>query len=236
MPGGLLAKSLPAPSGWERGGIALPLYGCGEPILRDKCVEAEDVPNRNTVGEFYAVPIEQGSMCSTTGPDPLGQTALDRFTATADWALSRQLQTDQADTGSPKLDDAVSLGAAAGADFTLALGCLEQAAADTGFGATWVVHTTPRGMSYLVGQGLVVDGLTPMGAKVIVGTGYTNPTTTSVPLWATGQVWASISTPESVDAVGYATNQLESWARGVGVAAFDPCTLLLITVTVPVCP
>lgn len=237
MPGGLLSRSLPAPAGWERGGIAIPFYGCGEPILRDKCVVGEDVPNQNAaVAQFPSVPIEQGSMCSTTGPDSLIGSVRDRFTATADWALSKQLQTDQADTGAPKLDDAVSMGAAADANFTLALGCLEQAAADTGFGAAWVVHTTLRGMSYLVGQGLVVDGLTPSGARVIVGSGYENASGTSVPLWATGQVWASVSDPDLLEGVSYQQNNVEAWARGIGVAAFDPCTLLLITCTVPVCP
>lgn len=236
MPGGLLARSLPAPAGWETGGLVLPFYGCGEPVLRDKCVDAEDVPNRETVAEFPAIPIEQGSMCSTTGRDSLGQSALDRFTATADWALSKQLQTDQAATGAPKLDDAVSIGTVTGADFATALGGLEQVAADTGFGAVWTVHTTLRGINYLVAQNLVVDGLTPSGARVIVGTGYENPDTTTVPIWVTGQVWASITTPESVEAVAYRQNNLEAWARGVGVVAMDPCMLSLVLVTVPAAP
>lgn len=237
MPGGVLARALPAPAGWERGGLAIPFYGCGEPVLRDKCVEGTDIPNQNgAVAQFPAFPIEQGSMCSTTGPDSQVQSAQARFTATADWAVSRQLQQDLADTGAPKLDDAVSMGAAADANFTLALGCLEQAAADTGFGAPWVVHTTLRGMSYLVAQGLVVDGLTPAGARVIVGTGYENPSGTSVPLWATGQVWASLSDIDTVETVAYAQNNIEAWARGIAVAAFDPCMLQLVTVTVPACP
>lgn len=234
MPGGLLAKSLPAPPGWERGGLAIPFYGCGEPVLRDKCVVAEDVPNQNgAVAEFPTVAIEQGSMCSTTGGDTVLPSALARFTATSDWAISRQLQTDQADTGAPKLDDASSMGTVASANFTLALGRLEQAASDAGFGAVWVIHTTPLGMSYLVGQGLVVNGLSPTGAKVIVGTGYANIDATHVPLWATGQVWASVSEIEPVENVAYRQNNLEAWARGIGVAAFDPCVLELISVTIP---
>lgn len=237
MPGGVLAKSLPAPPGWERGGIAIPFYGCGEPVLRDKCVTGTDVPSRTVVAEFPSVPIEQGAMCSTTGPDSLLPSAQARFTATADWAMSKQLQTDQADTGAPKLDDAVSLGTAADADFALAMGCLEQAAADAGFGAVWVIHTTVRGASYLAQQGLMtIDGFSPAGAKVIVGTGYENVNGTTVPLWATGQVWASVSTPDVIENVNPRQNNIEAWARGVGVAAFDPCTLLQIQVTVPVCP
>lgn len=238
MPGGVLSRSLPAPAGWERGGLALPFYGCGEPVLRDKCVSAEDVPNRNEpAAEFPAVPIEQGATCSTTGPDDLATSALDRLTATSDWALSRQLQTDQADTGAPKLDDATLLGTVAGADFVTALGCLEQAAANSGFGSVWFVHTTVRGINYLVGQNLVTpDGFTPSGARVIVGTGYENVNGTTVPMWVTGQVWASITTPEAIDAVGFQTNDVDSWASAIGVVAFDPCMASSVRVTVPACP
>jgi hypothetical protein len=240
MPGGVLAKSLPAPPGWERGGIAIPFYGCGEPVVRDKCVQAEDVPNQNApVGSFPSFPIEQGAMCSTTGPDSVLPSAQARFTATADWAVSRQLQQDLADTGAPSLDDAglTVLGTAADADFALAVGCLEQAAADAGFGAVWVIHTTVRGASYLAQQGLLtIDGFSPAGAKVIIGTGYENPAATTVRLWATGQVWASVSEIEPVVNVAYRQNNLEAWARGVGVAAFDPCVNIAVDVTVPACP
>lgn len=238
MPGGVLSRALPAPAGWERGGLAIPFYGCGEPVLRDKCVTGEDIPNQNgAVASFPAFPIEQGAMCSTTGPDSVVPSAVSRFSATSDWAVSRQLQQDLAATGAPKLDDAVSMGAAADANFTLALGCLEQAAADTGFGALWTIHTTVRGMTYLSAQDLVdSNGFTANGARVIAGSGYENPSGTSVPLWATGQVWASVSDIEEVESVAYQQNNIEGWARGIAVVAFDPCMLHLVTVTVPACP
>lgn len=239
MPGGLLARSLPAPAGWERGGLLIPFYGCGEPVLRDKCVQSEDVPNQNApAASFPAVPIEQGSMCSTTGSDSVVGSAQDRYNATADWALSRQLQTDQADTGAPKLDDAVSMGTMAGGDFATALGCLEQAAAsELGFGAVWVIHTTLRGLNYLAAASLLDgNGRTFAGAQVIVGTGYTNDNGTTVPLWVTGQVWASIAAPETIEGVVYRQNNLEGWARGMGVVAFDGCMLGKVAVTVPACP
>lgn len=237
MPGGLLSRSLPAPAGWETGGLVIPFYGCGEPVLRDKCITAEDVPTRTGVGEFPAVPIEQGSQCSTSGPDILGGSVADRFAATADWALSRQLQTDQAATGAPKLDDAVVLGTVADADFITAMGCLEQAAADAGFGAAWTVHAPVRAASYLAYQGQVdLNGLSPTGAPVVFGSGYTMPSATSVRLWVTGRVWASISTPDVFEATAHRLNNDEAWARGEGVAAFDPCMIFAIDVTVPACP
>lgn len=234
MPGGVLAKSLPAPSGWERGGISIPFYGCGEPVLRDKCISSEDVPHRNTVEDFLAFPIEQGSMCSTTGPDSVVGSAQDRYNATADWSISRQLQQDVVGTGSPKLDDAVPLGTAADADFALAVRSLEQAAADAGFGAVWVLHISVGGASYVAQQGLMtIDGFSPAGAKWIIGTGYEDPAATTIRIWATGPVWASITPPETVEPFAFRQNNLEGWARGVGVVAFDPCILAAVDVTVP---
>lgn len=235
MPGGLLAKSLPAPAGWERGGIAIPYYGCGEPVLRDKCVVGVDVPHRNgDVAEFPTVPIEQGSMCSTTGPDSLVTSAEARYESTADWALSRQLQTDQAATGATTLNDGALLATVADADFATAVGGLEQAAANAGFGSVWVIHTTVRGAAYLAQQGLLtIDGFSPAGAKVIIGTGYTNPNGTTIELWATGPVWASLAAPDNIENMAARMNNLEAWSQGMGVAGFDPCINLRVRVTVP---
>lgn len=235
MPGGVLSKSLPAPSGWERGGLAIPFYGCGEPVLRDKCVEATDVPNRNAdAALFPAFPFEQGANCSTTGPDSLLGNVQDRYNSTADWVVSRQLQQDLAATGAPKLDDATPLGTAADADFALAVRSLEQAAANTGFGAVWVLHTSVGGATYLAQQGLMtIDGFSPAGAKWVIGTGYEDPADTTIRLYATGPVWASISAPEPIENVAYRQNDIDAWARGIGVVAFDPCILLAVDVTVP---
>jgi hypothetical protein len=238
MPGGLLSKSLPAPAGWERGGIAIPYYGCGEPVLRDKCVVAEDIPNRNgAVAEFPTVPIEYGSACSTTGPDSVLPSAQAGYDATADWSLSRQLQTDAVSNGQPTLGDGNLLGTVADADFATAVGALEQAAADSGFGRVWVLHTTVRGASYLAQQGLLtIDGFSPAGAKWVIGTGYENPNGTTVELWATGPVWASVAEPVDIENVARRQNNLEAWSRGMGVAGFDPCISQRVRVTVPAAP
>jgi hypothetical protein len=237
MPGGLLARSLPAPAGWERGGVVIPFYGCGEPILRDKCVTGLDTVTRNGVAEFRTVPIEQGSGCSTTGEDTLGPSAQDRYAATVEWAMGRQLATDQAATGNPSFADATVLGTVADADFVTAVACLEQAAADAGFGATWVLHAPPRAAAYLAYQGLLTDtGLSPMGATWILSPGYPVQGATTVRLWATGRVWASASTPDVVEGIHHRTNNVEAWARGEGIAVFDPCLLIAIDVTVPACP
>ncbi len=242
MPGGVLARALPAPAGWERGGLSIPFYGCGEPVLRDKCVDAEDVPHRAAdAASFAAIPIEQGVTCSLTGPEAGAAQVRDRFTATAEWALGRQLQTDQTDSGSPSLQDAVSIGVVGDANFVGAVGCLEQAAADAGFGSRFMLHAPVRAAAYLAANGLLdVNGTSPTGAQWIISSGYLpdpEETGTNVRLYATGLVWASIDTPEILTGlVDYRTNGVDDWARGVGVVAFDPCVLTAIDVTVGACP
>lgn len=235
MPGGVLSKALPAPAGWEKGGILVPFYGCGEPVLRDKCVQGTDVPHRSEVADFPAFPIEQGVTCSTSGPDNLNTQALDRFAATADWALGRQLQTDQADFGSPKLDDAAIIATIAAANFVAAVGQLEQAAANMGAGAKFVLHAPVLAAAYLAEANLIdSNGNSPTGAPWIISAGYqVHPTTpaTKVRLYATGVVWASKDNPDVVDTMDRRQNDIDAWARGVGVVAFNPCTLTAIDVT-----
>ena len=37
--GGILDRALPVPQGWMQG-LSIPFYGCGEPVLVDRCVTA----------------------------------------------------------------------------------------------------------------------------------------------------------------------------------------------------
>ena len=80
---------------------------------------------------------------------------------------------------------------------------------------------------------MTIDGFSPAGAKWIIGTGYEDPAATTIRIWATGPVWASISTPEMVETVAHRMNDVDAWARGIGVVAFDPCILTAVDVTVP---
>lgn len=242
MPGGVLAKSLPAPGGWESGGISVPFYGCGEPVLRDKCVEGTDEPHRlGSVGDFPAIPIEQGVTCSTTNDDNLVAQARDRFLSSADWALGRQLQTDAINSGAPKLEDATSIGVVGDANFVGAVACLEQAAADAGFGSKFVLHAPVRAAAYLAANGLLdMNGNSPSGAPWIISAGYLpdpEESATNIRLYATGLVWASVDTPMvSGERIDYRQNDADAWAVGTGVVAFDPCVLTAIDVTVGACP
>lgn len=236
MPGGLLSVALPAPAGWQRG-LAIPFYGCGEPILRDKCIAGTDVAHRPFPAEFQTFPIEQNSECSTLSGFNHQEAALARLDETTEWALGRQLATDQVGTGSPSFEDADVLGTVAGADFVTAVGCLEQAAVDAGFGKRWVLHSSVRGAAYLRNQKMVNDDfLSPTGAKWAFSPGYPVQGATTVRLWATGPLWVGVDTPEVFGGVDFVRNSDAGWALTAGIIAFDPCINIAIDVTVPVCP
>jgi hypothetical protein len=233
--GGVLDVALPAPEGWERG-LAIQFYGCGEPILRDKCITAIDVPARPTSAEFGIFPIEQGSTCSTVGKTDNSEHARRRLEQTSEWAVGRELQTGQASPGSPSLEDADVLGTVAGADFMTAVGCLEQAAADAGFGARWYLHAPVRAAAYLADKNLLVDGRSPTGAPWIISPGYEPQGPTTVRLWATGTVWAAVDDIFVADTPDFRTNSGLAMALRGGIVAFDPCLNIAVDVTVPGCP
>lgn len=234
--GGLLDAALPAPPGWQHG-LAVPFYGCGEPIVRDKCVSATDVPHRTAVAEFEPFPIEQGATCSTMGRQDQAAHARYRLESTSEWAVAQQFSTDLVGNGSPSLADATVLGTVAAADFVTALGCLEQAAADAGFGTQWWVHAPVRAAAYLSRFNLVLpDRLTPGGGRLVVSPGYAVQGPTTVRLWVTGPVWVGLDEPDVHAAVDWRVNDDSAWALRAGLVAFDPCLNLAIDVTVPACP
>lgn len=237
-PGGILARALAAPEGWTRG-LVVPFYGCGEPIVRDKCVLAEDEAHRTGVATFHPFPIEQRSECSTlSGPGGLDHErfATDRLDATTEWAMGQQLAADVTGQGTPSLANATSLGTVANADFVSAVGCLEQAAADAGFGSRWVLHAPVRAAAFLTKDKMLRDGLSPTGATWIISPGYPVQGPTTVRLWATGQVWAAVDAPQVVAGLDHRVNTEAAYALRAGVVAFDPCLNFSIDVTVPACP
>lgn len=236
--GGLLAAAATPPEGWENG-LIVPFYGCGEPILRDKCVSAEDDAHRPHVVEFASFPIEQGSTCSTLSKLPHDEFARRRLDATTEWALGRQLQTNQTGTGETSLDDGTNLGVVpAGVDaIVTALACLEAAAAAAGFGERVWIHATVKGATWLGNAQLIdVNGFTPAGSRVVISPGYEDPTDTTVRFWATGTVWAAVDAAQVMSAVGHRTNDDTTYALRAGIVAFDPCINLHIDAGVPGCP
>jgi hypothetical protein len=235
-PGGILASALPAPQGWAQG-LSIPFYGCGEPLLQDRCVTANDTVHRSGgAALFIPFGISQGASCSTLSLLDQKKHAAGRLDATTEWAVGRQLATDGLGLGTPSLDDGTDLGTVAGGDFTTALSVLEQAAADAGFGSQWWVHAPVRAASYLANAYLVDEGLTASGAPVVISAGYPVQDASTVRLWATGPVWASVDDPFILNNPDWSVNEDTAFANRQAIVAFDPCINLFIDVTVPASP
>lgn len=232
-PGGVLASSVPAPSGWERG-LSIPFYGCGEPLLQDRCVTANDVAHRTSVADFYPFGISQGATCSTLSRLDQERHASGRLDATTEWAVGRQLATGVLENGSVSFADGTSLGTVSDGDFVLAVATLEQAAADAGFGATWWLHAPVKAAVYLAkADALNDDHVSPSKAPWVISPGYPVQDATTVRLWATGPVWAGVDDPYVLNDIDRRGNEDTAFANRQALVAFDPCINLYIDVTIP---
>ena len=234
-PGGLLGTALPAPQGWAQG-LSIPFYGCGEPVLLDRCVTANDEPHRTSVAEFHPFGISQGATCSTLSRLDQKKHAEGRLDSTTEWAVARQLATDALNLGTPSFEDGVSLGTVADRDFTLAVATLEQAAADAGFGALWWLHAPIKAAAFLAREKQLKGGMSPSGAPWVISPGYPVEGPTTIRLWATGPVWASVDEPFVLNEIDRRGNEDTAYAERSAIAAFDPCVNLYIDITVPASP
>ena len=232
---GLLAVALPAPDGWGQG-LSIPFYGCGEPLLQDRCVTANDVPHRTAVADFHPFGISQGATCSTLSRIDQQSHANGRLDSTTEWAVARQLATDVLALGTPSFADGTSLGTVADGDFVLAVATLEQAAADAGFGAQWWLHGPIKAAAYLSKNHLIEEGVSPAGAPWVISPGYPVQGATTVRLWATGPVWSSVDEPYSLHDVDWNVNTDTAYANRSAIVAFDPCVNIYIDITVPASP
>lgn len=234
-PGGLLAAALPAPQGWMQG-LSIPFYGCGEPVLQDRCVTANDEPYRTGVAEFKPFGIEQGATCSTLSRLDQKRHAEGRLDSTTEWAVARQLATDVLGLDTPSFEDGVDLGTVAGGDFVLAVATLEQAAADAGFGAQWWLHAPIKAAAFLARYDLLNGTRSPTGAPWVISPGYPVEGPTTIRLWATGPVWAAVDEPFVLDGIDRRGNEDSAYAQRSAITAFDPCVNLYIDITVPASP
>lgn len=234
-PGGLLGAALAAPAGWQQG-LSIPFYGCGEPLLQNRCASSNDEPHRVGVAEFLPFGINQGATCSTLSRLDQGKHARGRLDSTTEWAVARQLATDGLGLNTPSFADGISLGTVADGDFVTAVAALEQAAADAGFGAVWWLHAPIKAAAYLAKADQIKDGHSATGAPWVVSPGYPVQGPTTIRLWATGPVWAGVSDSVVLDAVDWNVNEDTAYANRDAVVAFDPCINIHIDITVPASP
>lgn len=247
-PGGLLARALPLPDGWEEGGIVFRAIGCSEPVVLTACDVSDRTGTRpGENGLFEPIFISASAACSLLSQIGTTNISMDRLEATSEWGLGQLLATGLG-TNNPSFADATLVHAATDDDVVSAVSCLEQAAADLGFGAEIVMHAPPRAAAYLAAQHLLdpEDMLSPAGHPWIISSGYPveveSGNDTTVTIWATGSVWAGVSPAYVLEngntgrpQPGWRINLDEAWAQRLALAAFDPCLLLSSSFVVPAC-
>jgi len=229
----LMDLAIEAPPGWLQG-LSVPFYGCGTPTLQNRCTTAYDTPHRTILDDFPAFGIAQGATCSSLSKLDHEDHVRHRLNETSEWALGRQLAADSLGLGAPSLDDAVAASATiAGGDITLAVGTLEQAAADAGFGSEWWLHSSVFGAAYLTAnRQMNQDGLSPNRAPIVVSPGYlTGDAPTTLRLWATGPVWVGLTDMYAYRSVDRREGNDTAYGQRDAIAAFNPCINLYIDIT-----
>lgn len=237
---GVLAASRPLTgAGWQNG-VELRLAGCAEPTIKNRCV-ANLEPAGVDVVRFNPFIIAASAACTPMSGMDHEARAAERLTRTTEWALGRVLATGEGTgdgTGlgdNPSLAECESVGSFT--SVVQALACLEQEAANRGFGARVLLHLTAR-MAYLAAAAGVIrpDGsgrwVTPTGSVVVVSAGYPagECTATTETAWATGPVWVALDQVDAETPTDWRTNTLEAWAERLAIVVFDPCLNLCVTV------
>ncbi len=240
--GGLLEGAEALPGGWE-GGITFRPISCNEPEILALCEVGDTVEVRPGVAPiFMPVFIRQSAACSMIPQIGTTDIAANRLESTSEWALGRLLATGLG-TGNPSFLDSDIVHVGGANDAVAAVSCLEQAAADYGFGAEVVLHAPLRAAAYLKEKRLIEDGLSPSGMPWILSPGYpVGPGGTTVDIWATGTVWAGVSEPYTLTdpttgqrPVNWRINLDAAYRQRLGLAAFDPCLNMTASFTVPAC-
>lgn len=237
--GGILDSALPLPEGWELG-VRFRTIGCSPPEVLGVCDVGDTVGARPAFAEFQPSFIRQTAMCALMSQIGTEDLALNRLEATTEWGLGQML-AEGLGSANPSLADATVVHTAAVGGVVDALSCLEQAVADTGYGAAAVLHASFRAAAYLRANHLIEDGFSPAGMPWIISPGYPADDE-EVTIWATGAVWASVegmyalTDPQTGQRpVDWQINTDATFTQRLGLVAFDPCLNLAANFAVPAC-
>jgi hypothetical protein len=248
--GGILANAYPLPDGWEQG-VSFFGTGCSEPQVIGACEVSDLTLIRPGDGNIFTpVYINQTAACSMLSKVGVVDIATNRLESTTEWAMGRVLATGL-ETDNPSFLDAENVSASddienVGLSVVNAVSCLEQAAADVGFGAEVFLHAPMRAAAYLANAGVMSESYYSAGGiPWIISPGYpveSGEESDTITLWATGSIFASVGEAEAlVDGItgrppqGWRVNTNASVRQRIGLAAFDPCLNISATFTVPAC-
>jgi len=248
--GGLLDSAETLPEGWQQG-IRFRTIGCAPPEILGVCEVGDPEDVRPDAAAFRPGFIRQNAACALMSQVGTTDLALNRSEATAEWGLGRMLATGEGtDTGSAdgpnaSFADATLVTAVSDDDVVAAVSCIEQAVADTGYGAAAVLHAPFRAAAFLRTAHLLDPDtrLSPSGLLWIISPGYPiDEDGVTVTIWATGPVWAGVedgyvlTDPQTGQRpVNWQTNLDASYVNRLGLAAFDPCLNLAASFVAPAC-
>lgn len=196
-----------------------------EPVRIGPCAVGDTDPEFDgTPAVFQPVVIRQGVLCSLLGRPDTDNISRSSALVAAGYALSQELY-DGEGTENPSLEgDAVDVGDGATLEDSVAL--LEDAAEQGLHGALAVIHV-PLGLAaYLDGivnwasmQSPQRGPLRTLAGNLVAihGTGTT--------VYATGEVWGMIGSPDTRRYDNARVNTSEAWADIAAIAVFDPSTV-----------
>jgi hypothetical protein len=247
--GGLLDTADALPEGWQQG-IRFRTIGCSPPEVLGVCEVGDPTDMRPSSAEFRPAVIRQNAACALMSRVGTTDLALNRSEATVEWGLGRMLATGGGtEVGlngpNPALLDATVVTDVSDDDVVAAVSCLEQAVADTGYGAAAVLHAPFRAAAFLRNAHLLDPDtrLSPAGMPWVISPGYpVDDDGTTVTIWATGPVWADVEEgyvlidPQTGERpVDFRTNLDAAYVNRLGLAAFDPCLNLAANFVAPAC-
>ena len=221
---GLMQVALPAPSGWERGGFEVPLLGCTEPEIVDRCMTFgtdRSEMGRPSVASYSPVQLEADSTCSTLSELEHDQFAQNALAATTEFALGRELLERPAGGDALSLSDLETVNATPESSVVAAVSLAESEAVARGLGRRFFLHAPVHLVAHLRARHLIdSNGRSPFGAQWVLSSGYVweEPV-----IWVTGAVWAGAGAPVVQQAVTHRRNDAFGLAWRSIIAGFDPC-------------
>lgn len=247
----LLTLAAPLPAGWERGITWTAGDGCAVPFVVGECPTGDDLKQAaDDAATVTFVPVTVGAAvaCTASGGGP-GDRAWGILDATVADALYQELLTGAVSardaagaTGNPAIAGSVTHDFGDLGSVVDAFACVEQFAAGASSGRELWLHTSVHGLTLAKDAGIVWrDGTrwrTAYGSTVVATAGLDSVTVglvTTVAVIATLPVAASVGRRDVMDDLDRATNTATSRVEEIGMAAFDPCLVVVAGTGVDSC-